>query len=487
MSFLGVIKKYRQSSDVAKASVWYTICNTLQKLAVFLIIPILVRLLTTTEYGMYVVFLSWIELMEIFATMRIYSNGYVAGLIKNSDDQDRYTCSMQVTILLFVVICFLLCWYFIDSICDFIKLPTTFFYYMFLSFLATGNIGLWSARQRVNNKYKSMVVVTLLYSILPPVFAITTACLSDDRLGTVIAVSIITQFLISFPFCLTNLIGTKNEVVFKYCKEALRYNLPLVPYYLSMVVLNSTDRIMISQIVGEAEAGIYSIAYSLSMAMYVFAGALNYSLQPWMFNKIKQHDMSDSCRVITTSVAIIAILSICVLIISPELITLMASDRYRHAMWTMPPVVCSLLVMFIYQQMLNIHFYFDKTKIVFVASVFAAILNIFLNYFCIKEFGYLAAGYTTFFSYFVVGILYYVTMLKISNSNKLDYRCFFDMKVITVILIGLCFLAALIALVFPFICVRYLVVAGMISVVWLKRECVMKFLAEAKLLNRNVE
>ena len=41
----------------------------------------------------------------------------------------------------------------------------------------------------------------------------------------------------------------------------------------------------------------------------------------------------------------------------------------------------------------------EKTVFIMLASVIGAMLNIILNYCLIKEFGYIAAGYTTFISY----------------------------------------------------------------------------------------
>lgn len=45
----------------------------------------------------------------------------------------------------------------------------------------------------------------------------------------------------------------------------------------------------------------------------------------------------------------------------------------------MPPLAISVIVMYIYQQYVNILFYYKKTKFILFASVFAAVCNIILN------------------------------------------------------------------------------------------------------------
>ena len=56
---------------------------------------------------------------------------------------------------------------------------------------------------------------------------------------------------------------------------ALMFNLPLVPHYLSQTVLSSVDRIMIRDMVGKSEAGIYNLAYQISLLMTLFNTALS--------------------------------------------------------------------------------------------------------------------------------------------------------------------------------------------------------------------
>lgn len=458
MNLYSLLQKYRNASVTFKATIWYTICNMLQKVAAFLIIPFLTRMLSTADYGQYTVFLSWVDIIEIFATMRMYSNGYVAGLVKNSEDQERYTCSVQFISLVTTVACFGIFCLFSNQVSSLLQMEPVFINYMFFSFFATSSIGIWSSRQRVRNKYKLMVLVTLLYSVLAPIASIAGAYISEDKLETVIEVRVLTQFIISVPFFLMNLLGKNKVIVWKYCKGALTYNIPLVPYYLSMVLLNSSDRIMIKNIVGETEAGIYGVAYSLSMAISVFMGALNLSLQPWIFTKFKNKTPGDAGKVMGVAVCFIAGLNLCVLITSPELITIVASVKYAEAVWLMPPIICSLLVMFIYQQILNIHFYFGENKIIVIASMVAAGLNLILNYIFIHLFGYIAAGYTTLVSYTVIMVMYYISMKKIAVREAIDYRKYYNTPLMFGVLVAFAILTVLVTFLYPYPVIRYLIV-----------------------------
>lgn len=482
MNLYNLLQRYRKSSVTFKATVWYTVCNMLQKIAAFLIIPFLTRMLSTSDYGLYSVFLSWVDIIEILATMRMYSNGYVAGLVKNSDDQDKYTCSIQFITVLNIIICFGIFFIFSNQVSDLIQIDKNLIYYMFFSFFATASVGIWSSRQRVNNRYKLMVIVTLLYSVLAPVASIIGAYVSVNRLEAVIEVRVLTQFIIAIPFFLMNLLGKNKMIVWRYCKDTLTYNLPLIPYYLSMVLLNSSDRIMIKAIVGETEAGIYSVAYSLSMAVFVFVGALNLSLQPWLFNKLKNSKPDGANEVISFSTCFIAALNICVLILSPELIKIISTDRYIDAIWTMPPIICSLLIIFIYQQFLNIHFYFGENKIVFITSIIAASLNLLLNYIFIRLIGYISAGYTTLISYSVIMLLYFITMKRIAEKNAINYKDYFNVPLILFITLLFACLSVFIMLLYPYPIIRYLIVVVAFLFYFVFHKRIIEFIDRSRLV-----
>ena len=93
----------------------------------------------------------------------------------------------------------------------------------------------------------------------------------------------------------------------KFWKHAIRFNIPLIPHYLSQTVLNSADRIMISNMVGDNEAGIYSLAYSVSSIMVIFNSALMQTLNPWIYQKIKAKKFQDIEKVAYISLIIVAV------------------------------------------------------------------------------------------------------------------------------------------------------------------------------------
>ena len=92
---IGLINYYQHMSISKKATIWYSLCNILQKGIAFIVIPIYVRVLSTTEYGNYMTFQAWRDILIIIATLNIYCGVYTKAMVDYVNDRDRYTSVMQ--------------------------------------------------------------------------------------------------------------------------------------------------------------------------------------------------------------------------------------------------------------------------------------------------------------------------------------------------------------------------------------------------------
>lgn len=460
-------------SEELKATVWYTFGNIIQKIAPWLVMVILTHSLSTSDYGIYSIFLSWLEIFEIIITLRIYSNGYVAGLVREDgeDNKKRYTATMQSLSYLLVSFWMIIYLIFHDAINKFTGMGVTISVLMILSYYGTISFGLWSSRMRVENKYKSILGATLIYGVLGPIIgALTVYCNFQNPILWVIAVRILIQAVVVIPFIISNNYNASRMFDKHFAVEAIKYNLPLVPYYLSMVLLNHSDRLMIQKFSGYSDAAKYSVAYSAAMMIFVISGAFNLSLQTWLFKALKEYNRKRQSNVFTYSTIIIAVVCLIAVILAPEIIFILGGKKYIDSIWVMPPVIISVLIMFIYQQFVNVLFYYKRTGLIMFCSIFAAGLNIILNYFFIPMFGYVAAGYTTFASYIIVMIIYTLMMVVVCKSSGIDYSDFFDIRKEGFILLLTIVICALMTIIYNYRILRYSLITIIVIAIYLERK-----------------
>ena len=270
------------------------------------------------------------------------------------------------------------------------------------------------------------------------------------RITSVIIIEIIAAIIFYIYFA----IKTKKPFSTLKWKETLKFQLPLIPYYLSMNFLLSADLVMIRNMVGAVEAACYSVAYSVGQVMIILKQSIIDAIRPWIYDKLNNKDYSQISKISNILLIAVALLSILLSEIAPELVFIIASNKYSEAIYVIPPVALSSMFTFLYQLFVIIETYYKKTTKIMIASVIAAIINVILNYIFIPIFGYVIAGYTTLISYIILSILHYINVRKI-EQEEFENKTIFDIKKIIIISIISIILCILVSFLYKNMILRY--------------------------------
>ncbi|MDO4418042.1 MAG: oligosaccharide flippase family protein [Eubacteriales bacterium] len=411
-----VFQKYRTMSVQVRASFWFLICSFLQKGISSLTTPIFTRLLTTDEYGQYNAFNSWLSIITIFVTLNLFYGVYTQGLVKFEDERKVYSSSLQgltLTLCLAWTGIYLLFRGFWNSR---FSLTTVQMLAMLVMIWATAVFNFWAAEQRVTYSYRRLVLLTLLVSAAKPAVGIFFVLHAHDKVTARILGLALVEIVAYTGLFFVQMARGRVFYSAKIWRYALMFNLPLIPHYLSQTVLSSADRIMIRDMAGGSQAGIYSLAYQLSLIMTLFNTALSQTLSPWIYQKIKADRAGEISQVAFLALGLIAGANLLLMLLAPEAVAVFAPAAYYDAIYVIPPVSMSVFFMFSYDLFAKFEFYFEKTFFIMAASVSGALLNIITNYIFIQRYGYYAAGYTTLFCYLVYAAGHYLMMNRVCDE-----------------------------------------------------------------------
>ena len=412
-----IIIKYKNLPVQVKASFWFLSCAFLQKGISVITTPVFTRLLSTEEYGNYSVWSSWLGIVTVFVSLNLYYGVYTSGLVRYDNDRKNFVVSLESLNFLSCAIWllfYLLTRRFWNGI---IGITTNQIVAMLLIIWTTSIFNFWSAEQRVEFKYKSLVVLTLIMAVAKPVLGIILIKTSTDKVLARIYSLCAVELLLCIPILIKQIQDYHTIFNTKYWKYALAFNIPLIPHYLSQVVLNSSDRIMIGKMVGSAEAGVYNLAYSISLIMTMFNTALMQTIEPWMYKKLKEDRAKDITIIAYGLFVFVALLNLLLILFAPELVSIFAPKTYQDATWLIPPIAMSVYFMFQYTFFAVVEFYYKKTKYISIATIIGALINLVSNYIFIKICGYHAAAYTTLGCYILYTIFHFIFMKKLCNEN----------------------------------------------------------------------
>lgn len=451
------LDKYKNLPIQLKASVWFLVCSFLQKGISTITTPIFTRILTTAEYGQFNVFNSWLGIVTVIVCLDLYAGVYTQGLIKFEKDKFRFASSLQ-GLNLVLISAWTLIYYLTKEFWNHIfNLTTVQMIAMLVMIWTTATFRFWSTEKRVTYSYKILVIVTLIVSLAKPIIGILFVLYSEDKVTARILGLVLVELMCYSWMFVAQMIRGHAFFDKKYWIYALKFNIPLVPHYLSQIVLNSSDRLMINAMVGPSEAGIYSLAYSISQIMVLFNQAFLQTIEPWIYQKIKDNRAQDIKKIAYPVLLFIAGLNLLLILFAPEAVKIFAPADYYNAIWVIPPITMSVVFYFSYSFFSTFEFYYEKTKFIMIASVFGAVLNIILNWVFIKGYGYYAAGYTTLICYMAFAVGHYLFMKKICNLYLPKINVF---NTTTLALISLSFivLGFIIMLLYPLTLLRYFII-----------------------------
>ncbi len=464
-----LLKKYGDMPVQVKASFWALICGVLQKGIHVITTPVFTRLLSSSEYGQYGVFNSWLQILTIIVSLNLSAGVFQQGLVKYDDKKEPFSSSFQGLTLILVVIWTGIYLTFRNFWNGLLSLTTTQMLLMLLFIWLSAVFGFWIAEQRNGYKYKALVAVTILATVLSPVTSIIFIKHSDNKVTAKILGSVLVAFIIYLPLFFVHLKKGKKFFSANYWKYALSFGIPLIPHYLSQVVLNSSDRIMIERLVDDSSAGIYNLAYAVAMIMVIFNSALLQTMSPWIYQRIKAKEIKKITPVAYTSLMGIAAVNLILIIIAPEAVRIFAPAEYYDAIWVIPPVAISVYYMFSYDMFAKFAFYYEKKQFIAVASIAAAAANIILNFVFIKKYGYIAAGYTTLACYILYAAGHYIFM-NIVCKKYCDGVRPYSAKIILLISTAFTFAGLSLLLTYRHIYIRYTILVFFVIIAVLLRK-----------------
>lgn len=398
-------------SVIVKSTIWYLFCSFLTQAIGFLTAPIFVRLLTKEEFGLYNNFFSWASVLTVLVGMGIHA----------TLNRARFDFEGQIESYIFTII--LMC-FFIDFIfyllvatfgrdfwSDLLSIQKEHLGIIFLIPLYSVVMNLFQVLQQIQYKYKLNVLITSTTSVLSLFLSLIGILLLEDNLtGRIIGQ--ILPFVICSIILFIYYLRKSERVRFEYIKYGLSIALPFIPHLLSIQIMGSIDKLMITHYCGAEKNALYSVAFNCATIISFLWVAMNNSYSPWLGECLKNKKY-DSIRAFHYKYIFIFVGLACgLLLIVPELVYFVGGKDYLQSTSMIPPLILSVSFQFLYSMYVNIEQYEKKTKGMAIATCISALVDVVLNYLLIPRFGYWIAAYTTMISYLVLFMFHYLLVRK---------------------------------------------------------------------------
>ena len=162
--------------------------------------------------------------------------------------------------------------------------------------------------------------------------------------------------------------------------------------------MNSSDRVMVTYMVGAAANGIYAVSYKLPTLVSTLTGIFN---QAWSYSAIREEGTSDETeynnKMFRTLAAIAFMMGIGLLLLAKPFLKIYVSDSYYDA-WRYTPFLIIGCVYLTLGTFMATSYTVHKDSFGYLGAVF----NILLNFILVPVIGVYGAALATCISYIAV-------------------------------------------------------------------------------------
>ncbi len=409
---------YIINNKLFKNSFIYTSSNIIRSAIPFLLLPVLTRYLTPTDYGIVATFQVMLAIILVFVNLNM--PGAVAVNFFKIDKQELRVCIGNVVFVLsasfFLTFCVI---YAIKTpLSYFIKFPENWLPIIVIVALFqsvyTLTLTLWQVEQKPLPYGIFQVSQTILNVTLSLIFVVALNWRWQGRLLGIIIISIIFGLIGFFIIYKRKYIRFSFDKA--YIKDVLFFGIPLIPHALGGWMMTSIDRVFINSMVNVAATGIYTVGYQVGMIVGLFATSFNQAWTPFLFEKLKENNNDTKIKIVKFTYLYnvgIIVLALALSLIAPWFLKFFVSKEfhsaYKYVIW----IALGYAANGMYFMVVGYIFFVKKTYILAWITFSSAGINVVLNYFFIKNNGAIGAAQATTVTFFISFVLTWILSAKV--------------------------------------------------------------------------
>lgn len=268
-----------------------------------------------------------------------------------------------------------------------------------------------------------------------------------DVIGILYAnlVAAVINFLALIPFQYRYLKGRWHGDALK---ELLRFGLPMIPNGLAYLIVEVSDKYLMSRLLDKDTLGIYSANYRFGSALLLVVIAFRTAWQPFFLKVAK---LPDAKRIYSKVLTYFLMVGAAIVLFVSYYFKYMAripvapgktllGSAYWDGIIIIPVILSSYLFYGMYVNM-TVGIYIEKkSQLMFIFSGLAAIVNVGSNLYLMPQFGMMGAAFATLLSYITMSLA-----ILIANQRIYPVRYEWDR-----IIILFMYLAAMLSLLYLF-------------------------------------
>lgn len=407
-----------------KVGFWYTFTTFLTRGIAFITTPVFSRLMTKADYGEFSNYANWMATLLILVGAELYST-LSRAYYDYKDEYDGYISSVTITNCILTCILYILFLFSGGWIYKFVSIPPQFVHIMFFTMMCMSCRSVFLARERTLYRYKSVAIISVVGTLIPTIISVITVYFSETQfqLASRIYGFYIPSSIVGLT-CAIILVTKGKTFSFAHIKYALKLSVPLLSNYLTIYLLTSSNVIITKSVLGADDAATVSMATSVIHILTTLLVALSGAVTTWIMDNLEQKNYIKLRKEILVYIVGIAILTIGVVLFTPEIVFLMGGKAYYGAIELIPFLSLSVFIQSVMTVFTIVLTYEKKIKITGIAAAVVAVLSVLAKIWILPMTSLQSLSIVNAASFAILFIVNYILVVRVGYSEIINLKRF---------------------------------------------------------------
>lgn len=405
-----MLKKLLKNSSI------YLGTEILNKAIPFLLLPIITKHLSPTEYGIYGMYQVLISFVVPFIGMNLYThitrNYFKISKEKLSEILNSILVLLHFHTLLALIVVFIISLFISNPL----GIENRYLYILpiiiYIQMINTFNLTILRNQEKAL-KYGIIQIIISIFNFSSVLLLLLFFNMGWMSLVYGLLIGNFIVFLYSFYYMKVEY-NLKFNIFYSF-KKIYLISLPLIFHLIGATIIFLSDRIFIQQMQGLKAVGLYSVGNQFAIITLIVLNSIVLAINPWMYKKLANNE--NILKYIYLLMGLFLIIGVVIWLSTLFIFPYMVDSKYFEAKNVIFWISIGFVFRGWYQLFYNVILNEGKTKIFMYITLGAGILNLILNYFLIRLNGMVGAAQATMIAFFVMFLLTSLYSYKIYFRN----------------------------------------------------------------------
>jgi O-antigen/teichoic acid export membrane protein len=175
-----------------------------------------------------------------------------------------------------------------------------------------------------------------------------------------------------------------------YARRGLRFGIPLIPHILGYWLIGMVDRVLIGRFLGPDAVGRYTAAYQIGLSIALLQNSFNQAWTPWLYDHLRRNQEADLRLIVRFTYGYFGVMlamAACLAIGAPFIGRLLLGPSFQAGVPLIGLIGLGYAFQGMYKMVTNYIFYAERTDLLAAVSLLAGLAAVAMDYVLIQRLG----------------------------------------------------------------------------------------------------